>query len=130
MKGAVGVYECNGILCPPNTFSKYGRQADGSSLCEDCPSGSSAPYYGSFNCLTASDQDILDERLILEELYKATSGDFWLFNDNWMDPDDSVCLWQGISCNGDNSVESIHLMRNGLLGSIPASIYTLPNLKE
>jgi len=130
MKGAVGEYDCNAILCPPNTFSEFGREADDASSCVDCPSGSAAPFYGGFKCLTDDDQDTEEERAILMELYDATRGGYWEFSDNWMDPDKSICSWRGITCTGDGSVESIHLMHNGLWGQIPASIYGLPSLKE
>jgi len=131
MQETVSTFQCNAILCPPNTFSEYGRAADSASQCADCPSGSSSPFYGSFSCLTSAEQDILDERAILQELYRSTNGDFWEFKENWMDPDVSMCEWRGVICTGDStSVESIYLMNNGLHGVIPSSIFSLPNLRE
>lgn len=129
MNGAVGIYDCDGILCPPGFFSKYGRSADASSECSPCPSGTSA-FYGSFVCSNEEETSRMDEREVLEELYRATSGHSWRMKDSWMDPDVSVCQWAGVSCTENGNVESIHLMRNGLTGQVPSSIYDLEYLKE
>ena len=130
MEGAVAQYRCDAILCPPGTSSAYGRQRDDSSDCVACPSGTSAQYYGSFNCLGAEIQQSLSERTILEDFFRATGGDTWKHSTTWLDSDESLCSWYGISCAPDKeSVESIRLSGNGLKGSIPAEIYELPNLK-
>ena len=130
MHGEVAEFNCDAILCPPNKYSKYGRQADGSSGCDDCPPGSTTPFFGSFECLNAEDQQSRDERRILEDLYLAAGGDHWSSNNNWLDPDTSVCSWSGISCtlDDDEAVESIHLSQNGLAGTIPTTIFELPRL--
>jgi Leucine-rich repeat (LRR) protein len=49
-----------------------------------------------------------------------------------MDPDLSVCDWHGVICSSSEikSVESIHLMKNGLFGNISGSIYELESLEE
>ena len=130
MGGDVASYLCDGILCPPNTFnSEFGRKSD-SSGCEDCPSGSSSPYFGSFSCQSSDDEVVAEQRAILEEFYEATSGDSWKHHDNWMDSDESVCDWYGVNCSPDGVVESIHLMNNGLQGKVPRSLYGLTGLRE
>jgi Leucine-rich repeat (LRR) protein len=132
MFGQVGSFQCNAILCPPNTKSTFGRQTDASSACASCPSGESTPYYGSFDCLTTGEHAASAERSLLEEFYKQTNGDGWRVNDHWLDPDVSICTWHGITCNtdGGESVQSIQLMQNGLTGRVPSSVFQLPNLKE
>jgi Leucine-rich repeat (LRR) protein len=130
MKGTVDLYACDAILCPPNTFSLFGRQEDASSVCETCPEGSSAPYYGSVMCDDADDQLLLGQRDVLEQLYTEADGDNWKLNDNWMNSDIEFCSWYGIECDSDGFVKSIDLMQNGLQGKIPTSVYSLPRLQE
>jgi Leucine-rich repeat (LRR) protein len=131
MEGAVSDFACDAILCPPGTFSAYGRQKDSSSECLSCRSGTTAEYYGSFKCLGEESQQSLSERTILEDLYRATEGDVWKSSTNWLDSGESICTWFGVTCVPDKeSVASLHLSGNGLRGSIPSEIFDLPNLKE
>jgi len=130
MQGAVGQYRCDAILCPPGTASEFGRQRDQNSSCVTCPSNTWAEYYGSFECLGAEDKMSLSERTILEDFYRATGGGAWKRNTAWMDSDESLCSWYGITCAADKeSVASIRLPGNGLRGTVPEEIYNLPNLK-
>ena len=130
MNGLVGTYRCDAILCPPGTWSSYGRQADISSRCAACPQGSGAAFYGSFSCLDSKQQAEVSERVILEDFFGATKGKHWRFNDNWMDPDLSVCEFHGIECTSDGHVESIVLPQNSLVGEIPTSIFRLPYIAQ
>jgi hypothetical protein len=116
MNGNVATVGCDAILCRPKFFSALGRQTDSSSECVPCPSGTSADFFGSFECKGADDDTAESERAILEDLYRVTDGDGWQRKDGWMDPDVSLCFWYGITCTSDDSrsVESIHLMQNGL----------------
>ena len=125
MNGDVGVFECAGILCTVNTFSPIGRNS-----CQSCPSGTNG-YLGSFNCLSTDDHKANGERAILENLYREMNGDNWIYSDNWMDPDKSICTWYGITCVSDDeeSVESISLVENELRHGFPTEMYRLPNLK-
>jgi Leucine-rich repeat (LRR) protein len=131
MNGQVAMFECNAILCPPNTYrTNFGRQTASESTCQSCEAGMSTPYYGSFKCLSTQEKQVLSERAVLEALYQALDGDGWRLKDYWLDPDIPVCQWHGITCSAAGSVESIRLMQNGLVGNVPSSIYALPNLKE
>lgn len=130
MEGTVDQYQCDAILCPPGTSSAYGRQRDDSSDCVACPADTSAQYFGSFDCLGAEVVQSLSERTILEDFFRATGGDTWAHSTSWLDSDESLCAWYGITCTADKeSVESIRLSSNGLKGNIPAELYLLPNLK-
>lgn len=47
----VNFFGCNAILCPPSTFSLFGRQTSVGYPCQPCPNGiDGAPFYGSTNC--------------------------------------------------------------------------------
>ena len=129
MAGAVAQYKCNAILCPPGTYSQYGRQRDSGTECSACDSDTTAQYYGSFSCLGEDKKQALSERTILEDFFRALGGDNWKQKDSWLDSDESVCSWYGITCISDN-VSSIRLAGNGLKGDVPTEIYDLPNLKE
>jgi Leucine-rich repeat (LRR) protein len=125
MDGDVGLFQCAGILCTVNTFSPIGRNS-----CQSCPSGTNG-YLGSFNCLSTDDHKANGERAIVENLYRQMNGDNWIYSDNWMDPDKSICTWYGITCVSDDeeSVESISLVENELRHYFPTEVYSLPNLK-
>ena len=131
MKEAVSQFKCNAILCPPGTYGVYGRQQDGNTECLACDSGSSSEFYGSYNCLGEDEKQTLSERIILEDFFEATAGDSWKHSLNWLDSDESICSWYGISCvDGKESVESISILHNGLRGMVPEEVYELPNLKQ
>ena len=130
MRGAVGDFQCNAILCPPDTYSSYGRQRDASSLCHDCPAGETAAYYGSFRCVGEEGSQSLSERGLLENLYRGLEGDNWKNKLGWLS-DQSFCNWAGITCVADKeSVSSIDLAGNGLRGSFPTQVYELPSLSR
>lgn len=128
--GEVAKNDCDAILCPKNTFSVSGMN-DQNSTCEPCPASTVAPFMGSFECISEAEQIEKDERKILEGIYNALSGANWLSQENWMDKDSSFCDWHGITCvTGKKSVQAIHLQSNGLVGTVPGTIFHLSNLKE
>ena len=129
--GDVATYGCDGILCPANTFNPLGRKTTSASLCQSCGQGTNG-YLGSFSCLDAGDQQAQSERAILERIYNDMDGENWVYSHNWMDRDESICTWYGITCLSDDqeSVVSIHLEGNRLRYSLPSQIYNLPNLQE
>lgn len=47
--GSVGLFECDGILCPPQTFSPQGR-ASSEQSCQPCPNAQDAPFFGHTTC--------------------------------------------------------------------------------
>ena len=69
------------------------------------------------------------DREALEALYRATDGDNWRNNTNWMS-DKPLSEWYGIKLNRDGRVEGLSLSRNLLTGEIPEAIGDLDNLKE
>lgn len=123
MNNAVTFFDCDAIMCPPHTFSIYGRQNSTSSACQDCDKGTdSTPYWGSVSC----DVEI-NERDILELLYNKCGGKNWHRQDNWMSSED-ICTWYGIQCKGTKSVQAIRLGANNLAGTPPKEIFELKQL--
>jgi len=131
MNGDVGLYQCDGILCPPNTFNEFGRHTN-DAACEPCPGMLTAPYYGSISCISDQKQQSLLEEQILSNFYEALSGSDWKVNANWMDTSVSICDWYGITCvsSEEPSIKSISLPRNGLAGPVPSDVFSLPSLRE
>jgi hypothetical protein len=102
MKGKVGDLlkssPCYAIACPVNTFSSTGRMhSKEDEECSPCASDESAPFIGNKHCKSEH-----YEYSALQALYKATQGDYWLQNDNWMDDAQPLCSWYGIECAGDS----------------------------
>ncbi|MCP4046103.1 MAG: hypothetical protein GY732_08960 [Gammaproteobacteria bacterium] len=65
----------------------------------------------------------------LTELYNSTGGDNWTDNSNWLVGDPCADSWFGVVC-GVGTVHRLILADNNLIGSIPASINSLVNLKR
>ena len=124
MLGRVGeVGSCQAILCPPKTWAPTGRSVD-EELCRPCEEAYSAtPYYGSTKC-----QPVIDERSILVELYQATRGPDWIRHDFWNTRTD-ICNWYGVGCDSHRRVILLNLEHNGLLGTLPSSLWRLPKLR-
>lgn len=131
-------FGCDAILCAPKSFNAFGRAASFDSPCQPC---NSAKYYGATTCPPRTpyddssdtpdgdeDEPDMNQRDILETLYRRTGGDNWKQRDNWMKTDIDFCEWEGVTCD-TGSVESINLSDNNLHGIIPTSIYKLPKLK-
>lgn len=123
MNKAVTYYDCDGIMCPPHTYSAFGRQNSTESFCQNCEQGTeSTPYWGSVSC----DVEI-DEREILEILYNRCGGANWYRNDNWMTSKD-VCTWYGVDCKNGVAVQALLLGANNLVGTPPEEIFQLRQL--
>src|SRR5689334_7822662 len=74
----------------------------------------------------------VQERAVLMALYESTDGPRWKWRAGW-GSDQPVCQWQGVYCDkplGDFQVVRLELARNGLQGTVPASLATLPWLHE
>ena len=67
------------------------------------------------------------DRPVLVEFYKATGGDNWSNNTNWLS-DKPLTEWHGIETTNWR-VTRLYLSDNQLSGSIPASIGNLTNLE-
>lgn len=104
-----GTASCDYIMCPPRSRSPTGRATGGES-CQACPYSGQAPFYGSTECDIAPMEG---ERDILVEFYRATSGDDWVYKENW-NTILNVCTWYGVICTEDFSVSELRLENNGL----------------
>ena len=95
MGGLVGLRDsCDPILCPPGTYSHWGRQTMKNEVCVDCPRLiTDAPYFGSTHCGGS-------ERSALMGIYDAFGGDQWEKNRGWMTRK-SICKWHGVTCSSD-----------------------------
>ena len=130
LDGAVGAFDCDGLLCPKDTFSQTGRRAV-DQTCLPCPANSVAPYMGSSKCVSAEAQAIENEREVLKAMYDSLDGIGWHSQSNWYDDSVSFCDWIGITCTSDGkSIQSILLGANGLKGTLPDVVFDLPNLFE
>ena len=69
------------------------------------------------------------DRAALEAFYKATDGDNWDDNTNWMS-DKPLDQWRGVSLNKQGRVEGLYLIKNLLTGEIPEEIGDLDKLKS
>jgi len=154
MSGGVGSYGCDAILCPAGTSNYGGRRQytnDGCTACDDndkTKKTTGTYYLGQNSCsvdqginvVTSSSSaaaavDTTDtlassssERFILELLYDQTSGsESWKSSNDWK-TEKSICSWYGINCDENGSVASIQLGSNGMKGSMPTEIFSLPNL--
>ena len=135
MNGLVKKYGCSAILCPPHTFNDYGLfLADPTSEypCAECTEVGAAAYFGSKTCLTSDEVVTSDERERLKELFAALDGFHWKDATNWLDDSASICSWYGVTCVTDvqENVETLHLAANGLVGTVPPSVFKLKFLKE
>lgn len=146
-------FGCDGFLCGPGYFeSRVGRQEEASRKCQECTDNTK--YWGQTLCQVggsttpsgsssgvsptaapvASPTSVALEQEILLSLYSSTGGDNWLDHTGWVSANasnSSICNWFGIQCleTGVESVLSIRLPANRLVGTVPSSIFQLPNLQ-
>ena len=67
------------------------------------------------------------DRDALEALYRATGGDDWGENGNWMS-DEPLGAWYGVTTTDAGRVRRLNLPGNNLAGTIPAAIGLLDSL--
>ena len=117
---------CDHILCAPATFNALGR-ATPQMGCAPCNETSAALYFGSTQCGSSFEKDIVFS------LYESLGGHGWTHSDGWQDHDDH-CSWYGVTCYQggfrDGHVQSIALDGNRLQGTTPTSLWSLVHLKE
>ena len=68
-----------------------------------------------------------DDRAVLTALYRATNGDNWLDNENWLS-NLPLNQWFGVRANADNRVNVLELFDNRLRGELPEQIGELTEL--
>ena len=77
---------------------------------------------------TGLDCAALDDRAILETLYRALDGPNWNRADRWL-TDAPLGSWHGVRVDGEGSVLSLLLSSNNLSGRIPAELGNLSRLR-
>ena len=133
-------YECDAILCPKGTFNDIGRR-EKYKPCSECNSGGN-DYLGSTKCNLGPSPSppsspaphpgalLNGQKSILMELFDNLGGNDWKEHVGW-GVDDNICSWSGIICGASGEgVTKINLKANNLVGELPPSIFTLPNLSE
>ncbi len=68
-----------------------------------------------------------NDSLTLVDFYQATGGINWAHNENWLEPDQSIGNWYGITVDENGCVTRLALPANDLNGEIP---YSLTNLSQ
>ena len=69
------------------------------------------------------------DRAALEALYNATGGPNWTNNTNWLDKNQPLTNWHGVTVDGNGCVTELRLPANQLTGSIPSQLGNLDNLQ-
>ena len=59
------------------------------------------------------------DRDALVALYRATGGDSWTNQANWLREDAPIALWQGVTTDINNRVTRLYLSDNQLTGEVP-----------
>lgn len=129
MQGKVhSIGTCNAILCPKGYFNQFGHESPGIP-CLPCDQLTNDPYLGHTHC-----ENFTSERDTLSKIFVETGGEFWSHASNWKS-EAPICSWEGILCeNGDvQSSQGVTLIRlddNGLSGTLPTEVWTLPALRH
>jgi Leucine-rich repeat (LRR) protein len=129
MQGYVGqVGNCSAILCPRGSFNQFGYQLP-ENPCLPCSHLDDVPFLGNTHC-----EDFTSERDTLEKLFDDTGGEFWENSTSWYS-DAPICSWFGVLCaDGDvqdaSGITHLKLEGNGLSGTLPSEIWTLPALQS
>ena len=77
------------------------------------------------NCTSRYAGCDMPERAALVDLWSSTYGPGWLTSTNWLSSA-TPCSWAGVSCatvSGSLAVVALSLPSNGLVGTLPSSIY-------
>ena len=83
-----------------------------------------------FAWLPPSTRQDSPDRDALVALYRATGGDSWTNQANWLREDAPIALWQGVTTDINNRVTRLHLSDNQLTGEVPTELGSLANLQE
>lgn len=131
MGGDVARFGCDAILCPKGTSNTAGRKGDSNSDCTKCSNGGT-DFFGAKSCSSQQGPTFgndSSETGILSDFYAATHGSAWKQNNGWSDSSEP-CSFYGVECDGAGRVSKIDLTDNGLQGTVPSSIFKLPQLNE
>ena len=83
-----------------------------------------------FAWLPPSTRQDSPDRDALVALYRATGGDSWTNQANWLREDAPIALWQGVTTDINNRVTRLYLSDNQLTGEIPTELGNLANLEQ
>ena len=81
-----------------------------------------------FAWLPPSTRQVSPDRDSLVALYRATGGDSWTSQANWLSESVPIALWQGVTTDVESRVTRLNLHQNQLTGEIPAELGSLTNL--
>ena len=76
----------------------------------------------------ATADDIASDRAVLEVLYKATDGDNWKDNTNWLS-ENPLASWHGVGTDSKGRVDGLWLQDNNLTGYLPSELGQLTKLE-
>ena len=76
----------------------------------------------------SSSAQVSPDSTALVAIYDALGGDSWNENTNWKSAN-PISTWFGVTVNGSNRVDGLHLPDNNLNGVLPDTIWTLTDLK-
>mmetsp|Transcript_2044 Transcript_2044/g.2374 ORF Transcript_2044/g.2374 Transcript_2044/m.2374 type:complete len:1925 (-) Transcript_2044:293-6067(-) len=140
---SVEQFGCDAILCAPGSYNPLGRQTSTANKCMICPTTTN--FFGSIVCehilSTSLDDDDKKNLLsgtsfewqILKLFYDSCDGYHWHYSDGWLEENSSFCNWEGITCvtsSAEESVFSINLGANNLVGTPPMELFLLPSLSS
>ena len=74
------------------------------------------------------EEDANRDRDALVALYRATNGEAWTNNSDWLSSR-PLDWWHGVSVNSSGRVTELHLLANQLSGSIPPELANLDSLR-
>ena len=77
----------------------------------------------------ATADDAASDRETLVAFYKATGGDNWKDNTNWLSAD-SLASWHGVVTDSEGRVKSLALIDNNLIGFLPPELGQLTKLEK
>jgi len=69
------------------------------------------------------------ERYSTVVIYFSLGGDLWYSKSKWLSGE-SICIWEGVTCDDSGKVNSLNLGMNNLQGFIESEISELRELKE
>jgi hypothetical protein len=154
------VYNCDHLLCPFNTSNGNGRVVTAATeftpkvtpVCTPCSTTDldgddviALGYDFGKDKMGSRSCGRVDERRVLEQLYRDTDGDNWANNSGWyeqMHPNGTVpphwCTWYGVSCYQAGRyrgwIASLHLGQNNLQGKFNSdpqySVWNLAYLQD
>lgn len=138
MSGSVEEHGCDGILCAKGTYAAQLGRATDKMNCATCV-GSSSTLLGATKC----EGTVVDDWYVLAVLYRDLQGSGWNRTEGWNALDDveatevgfdgsglDICSgWHGVTCDDTKRVKNIELTNNGLVGTIPSELFTLPYLR-